>query len=109
VYETIPLREKFQLFLVLSAENTSEKSSIAAVAAGSTVSSQQCPAQQRVHCPHPRQQTGLVPAVLAQHQTTKRRKEPWKEQIWGKLFFSISSVERKFFSNWANTNFKIRS
>lgn len=43
-YETIPkycLREKSQLFLVLSAENTWEDSSVAVVAAGSPVSSQQ--------------------------------------------------------------------
>lgn len=41
-----------------------------------------------------------MPVVLAQQQTAQRM----EEQIWGKLFFSIISVERKYFSNWANSN-----
>lgn len=109
VYETIPrycVREKFQLFLVLSAENTWEESSVAVVAAGSPVSSQQRLARQCVRWPRPRQQTRLMPVVLAPHQAAKRMKELWKELIWGKLFLSKISVERKYFSNWANTNFK---
>lgn len=41
-----------------------------------------------------------MPLVLAQQQTAQRM----EKQIWGKLFFSIISVERKYFSNWANSN-----
>lgn len=41
-----------------------------------------------------------MPVVLAQHQTAQRM----EEQIWGKSFFSVISVKRKYFSNWANSN-----